>query len=131
MNTQQLTLAGMLLACLSSITSYGQETKLKKDVTYSTHNYKHPNKAAQAQKWEQNRGVAVTTPNPRLVVQDNYKHPLPGALPSGGITVQHEPSATITDRHYKTTNWLANPPKSEVAKKQKPNQDADLPNIGN
>ncbi|MBC8155267.1 MAG: hypothetical protein H7Z72_20445, partial [Bacteroidetes bacterium] len=53
MNSSHLVLSLLLATVLTSCATYGPDDKLKRDGTYSTHNYKHPNKAAQARTWEQ------------------------------------------------------------------------------
>lgn len=85
--------------------AYGQDNsaggKLRNDPTYSSHNYKHPNKAATAQKWESNRGVVVKAPVTGGVNVANYKHQTPNQVPAGGVTVYHTPSTDVADRNYK------------------------------
>ncbi|MCK8493689.1 MULTISPECIES: hypothetical protein [Spirosoma] len=77
------------------------ERKLRKDPTYSTHNYKHANKAATARRWESNAGVAVQQPSPADARLADYKKSVPNAQPAGGITVDHTPSMSLADRNYK------------------------------
>ncbi|MCC5613156.1 hypothetical protein LC612_42390 [Nostoc sp. CHAB 5834] len=89
-------------SCLSIMTATAQdEAKLRRDVTYSTHNYKHPNKAAKARQWEAKQGVTVTTPMPNQGPMASYKHPVPGAVPVGGVVVPHTPERDVTLRNYK------------------------------
>lgn len=79
----------------------GAGGKLRNDPTYSTHNYKHANKAATAQQWELNRGVVVKAPVTGGAGVANYKHQAPNQAPAGGITIYHIPSTDIADRNYK------------------------------
>ncbi|MDB5241036.1 MAG: hypothetical protein JWP57_1661 [Spirosoma sp.] len=79
----------------------GTGGKLRNDPTYSTHNYKHPNKAVEARKWETNRGVVVKSPEASGASVANYKHQTPNQVPTGGITVYHIPSTDVADRNYK------------------------------
>ena len=75
--------------------------KLRHDPTYSTHNYKHANKAATARQWEANSGVAVQPPKPGETNLANYKRQVPNQAPVAGITVSHTPSTNVADRNYK------------------------------
>ncbi|UFH52809.1 hypothetical protein [Spirosoma sp. KNUC1025] len=68
---------------------------------YSTHNYKHPNLAAAARRWENKQGVEVKTPAPGDARLANYKNQMPRTQPVGGVTVDHTPSANLADRNYK------------------------------
>ncbi len=77
------------------------DQKLRKDHTYSTHNYKHPNKAAAAQRWEAKEGVRVQHTPPWYSQQANYKTQFPGQPPVGGITVPHTPNENLANRNYK------------------------------
>ena len=85
-----------------ALTTMAQAVKLKKDVTYSPNNYKHANKAALAQRWEQKRGVTVTNPNHNT--PDDYKQQQIGTSHGGGITVLIQSSA-IPEQNYKTQQW--------------------------
>lgn len=89
-----------LLAC-NAPTKAQDEQKLRKDPTYSTHNYKHPNKAAAAQRWENRARVSVQPPLPQDARLANYKNQLPGQPPVGGITVSHTPNENLANRNYK------------------------------
>lgn len=73
----------------------------RNDPTYSTHNYKHPNKAAAARRWETKAGVAVDQPKPGQSNVANYKRQAPNQPPVGGVTVNHTPSTSVADRNYK------------------------------
>lgn len=68
---------------------------------YSTHNYKHPNLAAAASRWDKKEGVAVKKPSPGDAQLANYKNQMPNVEPLGGITVDHSPSTNLADRNYK------------------------------
>lgn len=68
---------------------------------YSTGNYKHPNMAAAASRWENKKGVAVKTTTPTDGQLANYKRQVPFTQPIGGITVGHVPSNNLADRNYK------------------------------
>ena len=90
------------LSFLAVLTVSAQDgAKLRNDVTYSTHNYKHPNKAAVASKWKQNKGVTVNAPDLSNQQVANYKQPVPGTTPAAGIVVPHTPQVTIAERNYK------------------------------
>ncbi len=68
---------------------------------YSTHNYKHPNAAAAARRWESKEGLSVKKPTPAETQLANYKSQMPIAQPSGSITLPHTPSVSLADRNYK------------------------------
>lgn len=95
------------LALAEQACGQDNRTKLRNDPTYSTHNYKHANKAATARKWEANAGVAVVPPiaseslRPGPTNQANYKRQVPNQAPVGGVTVWHIPSNDVADRNYK------------------------------
>ncbi|GAB3643477.1 hypothetical protein [Spirosoma arcticum] len=75
--------------------------KSRNDPTYSTHNYKHANKAAAARKWQGNSGVVVKQPTSGETDLANYKRQVPNQAPVGGVTVGHTPSTDVADRNYK------------------------------
>ncbi|GAB3512755.1 hypothetical protein GCM10027341_53890 [Spirosoma knui] len=82
--------------------AYAQDdTKLRNDPTYSTHNYKHPNKSAVARGWESKQGVTVGRPMPSQEPLANYKRQVPGQPTGNGIVVNHTPSTDVADRNYK------------------------------
>lgn len=97
----------LYLTALCCLTLVGQACaqddrgKLRNDPTYSTHNYKHANKAATARKWEANSGVAVQPPASGQSNVANYKRQAPNQTPVGGVTVSHTPSTDVADRNYK------------------------------
>lgn len=96
----------MLACCLPA------KAQLRQDHTYSTHNYKHPNKAAEARRWEGKKGVLVETPA-RMVQRDNrpasYKNQLPGQQAVGGVTVVHTMNEDLTGRNYKMPKPVISP----------------------
>lgn len=96
-------LIGIGLLAISGQT-YAQDDGLRKPLNnpmYSTHNYKHPNLAAAARRWESKEGMAVKKPTPGNARLANYKNQMPLAEPVGGITIEHTPSANLADRNYK------------------------------
>ena len=113
----------LIIAALSGL-SFGtalaqDDQKVRKDHTYSTHNYKHPNKAATARQWENKSGAAVRAPGFNQGPVANYKHPVPGAVPAGGIVMPHTPETDVTLRNYKIQRVGVSPstakPTTEVA----------------
>jgi hypothetical protein len=96
-------LVGISLTALSE-QAFPQDDGGKKPLynpMYSTHNYKHPNMAAAARRWENKAGIAVQQPNPTDARLANYKNQMPNAEPVGGITIDHTPSSSLADRNYK------------------------------
>ncbi|WP_460950820.1 hypothetical protein [Spirosoma daeguense] len=90
------------LFTLSILTATAQDdTKLRRDVTYSTHNYKQPNKAATARNWADQKGVAVNAPTLNQGPAISYKHQAPGTTPVGGVVTPHTPETDVAARNYK------------------------------
>jgi hypothetical protein len=109
----------LLLAAFGLMVSTAQaqdDTKLKNDPTYSTHNYKHPNKAAKARQWEANSGTEVRPPYQAANRQANYKNQSPNPLPAGGVTVPHTPNEQLANRNYKAQQPQGTP-NTDVARK--------------
>jgi hypothetical protein len=110
----QKTFFGIAFSLLTALTVSGQDqAALRNDPTYSTHNYKHPNKAAAAATWANKKGVRVAAPgyDPQRVV--NYKQPKSGASPTVGIALPHTPSASLADRNYKIQGVNSSRPASQ------------------
>ncbi|GAB3738921.1 hypothetical protein [Spirosoma lituiforme] len=90
------------LISFSFITASAQDNQnVRNDHTYSTHNYKHGNKAAAARQWENKSGASVRAPGLSTGPLANYKQPVPGATPIGGVVVPHTPETDVTLRNYK------------------------------
>ncbi|MEZ0541928.1 hypothetical protein [Fibrella arboris] len=89
-----------ILAC-GAPSKAQDEQKIRKDHTYSTHNYKHPNKAAAARNWDSKEGVTVQTPSLQDSRLANYKTQQPGQAPVGGVTVPHTLNEGLANRNYK------------------------------
>ncbi|WP_461128124.1 hypothetical protein [Spirosoma aerophilum] len=77
------------------------DRKLRNDHTYSTHNYKHMNKATTAGSWKNQAGVVVRAPGFSQTSVANYKHSVPGKVPTGGVTLPHTPDMDVAVRNYK------------------------------
>ena len=106
----------LALGGLSVLTASAQDDrKLRNDHTYSTHNYKHPNKAAAARQWESKQGVEVRTPGLIKGPMTSYKHSMPGAAPSGGLVMSHTPATDITLRNYKIQRISLSRPATQPA----------------
>ena len=88
----------------------GHPTRFRTDHTYSTHNYKHPNKAAYAHRVSGHNGVQVNAPQPGVASLANYKTPVPGWLPVGGVVVEHRLSTDLAGSNYKMPRPLRLPP---------------------
>ena len=71
-----------------------QETKLQNDPTYSTRNYKHPNKAAAAKAWESE--ITLGRQERRQVRMGDYKR--------SANTEQGSTRLTFTPRRNRNTN---------------------------
>lgn len=109
-----------LLAC-GADSSAQDDAKLRQDPTYSTQNYKHPNKAAAARRWEGNTGVEVRPPYQPANRQASYKNQSPNPIPTGGVTVDHQPNEQVANRNYKAQQPRATrPAETGVARKAGP-----------
>lgn len=86
---------------LISTASAQDDRKLRNDPTYSTHNYKHPNKVKTAESWKGQSGIVVRTPDFSQRSVANYKQPVPGNVPAGGVTLPHTPEMDVAVRNYK------------------------------
>lgn len=113
------------LALATQVSGQDKQSKLRNDPTYSTHNYKHPNKAATARQWESKSGVVVEQPQSGNANLANYKRQVPNQAPVGGVTVDHTPSTDVADRNYKIQRPIqsANATRSDVANKKKKRSD--------
>ena len=98
---KRISLIAVLIG-FSFITASAQDNqKVRNDHTYSTHNYKHGNKAAAARQWENKSGASVRAPGLSTGPLANYKHPVPGATPMGGVVMPHTPDMDVAQRNYK------------------------------
>ena len=131
MKTAIIWLTSLSLFAFAEQARSQDDKKLRSDATYSTHNYKHPNKAATARKWEEKSGVAVQQPATGNNELANYKRQVPNAQPVGGIVVEHTPSMDVAERNYKIQR-ISQPtgdagqgstPGTRVAKKQRKGKD--------
>ncbi|MVM30294.1 hypothetical protein GO755_09635 [Spirosoma sp. HMF4905] len=112
----------LALSGLSILTASAQDdSKLRNDVTYSANNYKHPNKAAAARKWETKQGTEVNAPGLTPGPMISYKRPVPNVVPTGGVVVAHTPDRDLAKHNYKIQRVSLSPPAnsstSEVANK--------------
>lgn len=111
----------VLIAALCGLSlgtaSAQDDRKVRNDHTYSTHNYKHANKAATARQWENKPGASVRAPGLNTGPLANYKHPVPGAAPVGGVVMPHTPETDVTLRNYKIQRVsVPNSTSTELAK---------------
>ena len=112
----------LALSGLSILTASAQDdAKLRKDFTYSANNYKHPNKAAAARKWETKQGIEVNAPGLARGPMTSYKQPIPNSVPVGGVVVAHTPDRDLAKHNYKnqrvSSSSPGNQPASVAAKK--------------
>lgn len=111
-------MAAALIGVVAVNSSIAQDDKLKRDVTYSTHNYKHPNKAAQAQKWEDKTGIAVSAPGLQRVASADYKNQPTSQTQQGGITVPVQPNSAFANWNYKMQRPMGPTVQPRVVKKK-------------
>ncbi|MFD1140317.1 hypothetical protein ACFQ4C_04325 [Larkinella insperata] len=108
-----------LLAIALAIPALAQD-KLKNDPTYSTSNYKHPNKAAAARQWEPEKGIEFKRRKARPQNIASYREQQRrGGIGDPAIAVPATPS--VANRNYKQQNRMVNPQpanKPEVATTQ-------------
>nr|WP_293836099.1 hypothetical protein [uncultured Arsenicibacter sp.] len=95
-------LYALILGLIAAGPAVSQDAKLKRDVTYSTHNYKHPNKAQVARKWEQSPSVRTSDFAGREVVTGDYKKPatIITQQPTPQLAFEVKPEREI-NRNYK------------------------------
>ena len=87
---------------LFGLTALAQDdTKRRNDVTYSTHNYKHPNKAAVARKWANEKGTQISATGFDQKLVTNYKQPVLRTEGVEGLVVPHTAQENLADRNYK------------------------------
>lgn len=94
-------LLGLALVALSNWSCAQDKPAWANDPTYSTSNYKHPNKAQAARQASSKQAVVVAAPTTGDAQVANYKQQRPNQAPAGGITVDHTPSTSLADRNYK------------------------------
>ncbi|QJD80054.1 hypothetical protein [Spirosoma rhododendri] len=94
-------LLGIALVALSNWSCAQDKPSWANDPTYSTSNYKHPNKAQAARQASTKQAVSVTAPATGDGQLANYKRQRPNQAPVGGVTVDHIPSASLANRNYK------------------------------
>src|ERR1700712_2401666 len=77
-------------------------TTLRNDPTYSTHNYKHANKAQIAQRWETRSGLNVPVSSKKDVILADYKPQHRPQLSPGSVAVSYKSSNAVSGWNYKT-----------------------------
>jgi hypothetical protein len=82
---------------LAGTFAFGQN-RFDNDPSYSVHNYKHPNKAAYAQKYKKDKSLKVTIVSAKK--NDNYKQTFSKAADSEKA-VMKEGRRVKTNRSYK------------------------------
>ncbi|GAB3336417.1 hypothetical protein GCM10027299_46440 [Larkinella ripae] len=115
MKTITITCLGLLAIALAIPAT--AQNKLKSDPTYSTANYKHPNKAAAAREWEPENGIEFrrrkSKPQNIATYREQQRR---GGIGDPAIAVPATPS--MANRNYKQQNRMVNPQpasKPEVA----------------
>jgi hypothetical protein len=101
MKTTVLTFAALLISI--GLTLAQTNAGFFQDHTYSTHNYKHPNKAAAALKQERKTAIVVNLPTNQPTLT-NYKQAIPGAVQAGGVVIGI--TGPSISRSYKATHHL-------------------------
>ncbi|MBO0931283.1 hypothetical protein [Fibrella aquatilis] len=121
---------GLLIVSLSAVAqgnTHEEASKLRNDPTYSTRNYKHPNKATTAQRWEGATGVEVRPPYAPANRVSSYKNQAPNQIPSGGVTVDHAPNERVANRNYKAQQQKPSESAAEIARKRTDTKTTDTP----
>jgi hypothetical protein len=117
MKVAMQTLAGLLAVALA-IPATAQDTRSRSveqsDPTYSTRNYKHPNKAAAAQQWEPEASIEFRQRKRRFPqsIASYREEQRRGGMPNSAIAVPASP--TLVNRNYKQQNQPVN--RTPVAK---------------
>ena len=123
---RMLLIAAALVGVVAINTAMAQDEKLKRDVTYSTHNYKHPNKAAVARKWENRTAVVVPAQGPQRMASADYKNQPVSAIQRGGIVVPVDPNSNFANWNYKMQRPMGPAVQSRVVKKQEPKRPVEF-----
>jgi hypothetical protein len=123
------TLLIMTALVLSTVAATAQTSKNRNDHTYSTHNYKHANKAAEASRWEEKAGTFVVAPVSQGTVA-NYKQQQPAATPTGGVSLPAGPPASLASRNYKAGHQSAEAVQSQYVKRSGGKSSADKSAVG-
>ena len=125
-------LLGLALVAISNWSCAQDRPSWANDPTYSTGNYKHPNKARAARQASTKQTVSVTAPTIGDAQLANYKQQRPNQTPAGGITVDHTPSASLADRNYKIQVPVRDNGSSDsvISRRSKQKKD-DESNVGN
>ncbi|GAA4404509.1 hypothetical protein GCM10023187_21940 [Nibrella viscosa] len=114
MKSLRRALLGLLGVAVAGTSLAQEDTKLRRDVTYSTRNYKHPNKAAVASQWEPEASVSFRKRNARRVTIGDYKRPSSRDGRMTGIVLPAQ-SISTTERNYK-----AQPARRRAVAKEQP-----------
>ncbi|MGV3558569.1 hypothetical protein [Larkinella arboricola] len=89
------------IGLLGLTASAQDDAKRRNDVTYSTHNYKHPNKSAVARKWAAEKGSEISVPGFDQKRVANYKQQVVRTEPVDGLIVPHTAQENLANRNYK------------------------------
>lgn len=100
----------------------GRHTTNRHDGTYSAHHYKRNNLAAHRPTGDD--GISVNYPQPGLTHLANYKTPLPGLGPVGGIVFNHRLTTDFGEQNYKM-------PQAATLRRLNDGRVASKPTIGN
>ncbi|WP_128544962.1 hypothetical protein [Larkinella soli] len=113
-----------VLLAIALTTPVNAQDKLKNDPTYSTSNYKHPNKAAEAARWEPEASIEFRPRKrrPAMNIASYREQQRLGGMRESAIAVPAGPS--VANRNYKQQNRLVSPApaKAEVATKIQPEE---------
>ncbi|MBC3784099.1 hypothetical protein [Spirosoma utsteinense] len=127
MKTTLLIITGLLVSTVAATAQIDNNNR--NDHTYSTHNYKHANKAAEASRWEQKTGTLVVAPVSQGTVA-NYKQPQPATTPTGGVSLPASPPASVASRNYKAGNQPATADQSQYVNRSGSKSSADKSTVG-
>ncbi|QHV94653.1 hypothetical protein [Spirosoma endbachense] len=102
MKTVGITLWGVFGLLLVAPAFSQNRAEVYNDPTYSTHNYKHPNKAIEAQRVEASIGTNVPAATSTDRILADYKPQIHSNYASGSITVDYKSPRNTGDWNYKT-----------------------------
>ncbi|GAB3899306.1 hypothetical protein GCM10028803_20230 [Larkinella knui] len=96
-----------LLAVALTMPGIAQD-KVKNDPTYSTANYKHPNKATSARQWEPESGIEfrIRRRQPQTIAAYREQQRR-GGFGDAAISIPAKP--TLANRNYKQQNRMVTP----------------------
>ncbi|GAA4399067.1 hypothetical protein GCM10023187_10390 [Nibrella viscosa] len=103
MKTYLFSIVLSMLAITSAVAQTSDNRR--NDVTYSIHNYKHPNKATAAREWSSRKFVPARLPR----MAANYKHRVQNPVLTSSLVIPHTPIDDAKRNYKMPYNEVARP----------------------